>query len=87
VDDGWNAFGFIYEGNVKSGESLSKGQLAVYNTEGNIHFKTNSTQASIYLVAGEPLNEPVARGGPFVMNTRDEVLKAFEDFHKGKFES
>ena len=87
VDDGWNAFGFIYEGNVKSGKSLSKGQLAVYNTEGNIHFKTNSTQASIYLVAGEPLNEPVARGGPFVMSTRDEVLKAFEDFHKGKFES
>jgi hypothetical protein len=33
------------------------------------------------------LNEPVARGGPFVMNTRDEVLKAYEDFHKGKFES
>jgi len=65
VDDGWNAFGFIYEGNVKSGKSLSKGQLAVYNTEGNIHFKTNSTQASIYLVAGEPLNEPVARGAPF----------------------
>ena len=87
VMDGWNAFGFIYEGDVKSGECLSKGQLAVYNTEGNIHFKTNSTQADIYLVAGEPLNEPVARGGPFVMNTRDEVLKAYEDFHKGKFES
>ena len=87
IMDGWNAFGFIYEGDVKSGESLSKGQLAVYNTEGNVHFKTNGTQASIYLVAGKPLNEPVARGGPFVMNTRDEVLKAYEDFHKGKFES
>ena len=87
IMDGWNAFGFIYEGDVKSGESLSKGQLAVYNTEGNVHFKTNGTQASIYLVAGRPLNEPVARGGPFVMNTRDEVLKAYEDFHKGKFES
>ena len=85
VDDGWNAFGFIYEGNVKSGKSLSKGQLAVYNTEGNIHFKTNSTQASIYLVAGKPLNEPVARGGPFVMNTRDEILKAFEDYQNGNF--
>ena len=85
VDDGWNAFGFIYEGNVKSGESLSKGQLAVYNTEGNIHFKTNSTQASIYLVAGEPLNEPVARGGPFVMNTKSEILKAFEDYQNGNF--
>ena len=85
VMDGWNAFGFIYEGDVKSGESLSRGQLAVYNTEGNIHFKTNGTQASIYLVAGEPLNEPVARGGPFVMNTRGEILKAFEDYQNGNF--
>ena len=85
IMDSWNAFGFIYEGNVKSGESLSKGQLAVYNTEGNIHFKTNGTHASIYLVAGEPLNEPVARGGPFVMNTKSEILKAFEDYQNGNF--
>jgi len=85
--DGWNAFGFIYEGDVNSGESLSKGQLAVYNTEGKVYFKTNDTQASIYFVAGEPLNEPVARGGPFVMNTRGEILKAFEDYQKGKFAS
>ena len=85
IMDGWNAFGFIYEGDVKSGESISKGQLAVYNTEGKIHFKTSGTQASIYLVAGEPLNEPVARGGPFVMNTRGEILKAFEDYQNGNF--
>jgi len=85
VMGGWNAFGFIYEGDVKSGEFLSKGQLAVYNTEGNVHFKTNGTQASIYLVAGEPLNEPVARGGPFVMNTQGEILKAFEDYQNGNF--
>ena len=85
VMGGWNAFGFIYEGDVKSGEFLSKGQLAVYNTEGNVHFKTNDTQAGIYLVAGEPLNEPVARGGPFVMNTRGEILKAFEDYQNGNF--
>jgi hypothetical protein len=85
IMDGWNVFGFIYEGDVNSGESLSKGQLAVYNTEGKIHFKTNGTQASIYLVAGEPLNEPVARGGPFVMNTRGEIKKAFEDYQNGNF--
>ena len=85
VMGGLNAFGFIYEGDVKSGEFLSKGQLAVYNTEGNVHFKTNDTQAGIYLVAGEPLNEPVARGGPFVMNTRGEILKAFEDYQNGNF--
>jgi hypothetical protein len=85
IMDGWNAFGFIYEGDVKSGEYLSKGQLAVYNTEGNVHFKTNDIKAGIYLVAGEPLNEPVARGGPFVMNTRGEILKAYEDYQNGNF--
>jgi hypothetical protein len=85
IMDGWNAFGFIYEGDIKSGESLSKSQLAVFNTEGNVHFKTNDTQAGIYLVAGEPLNEPVARGGPFVMNTRSEILKAFDDYQNGNF--
>jgi hypothetical protein len=37
------------------------------------------------LVAGRPLNEPVARGGPFVMNTRDEVQQALEDYQQGRF--
>ena len=37
------------------------------------------------LVAAQPLNEPVARGGPFVMNTKAEVLLAFEDFQNNRF--
>jgi len=37
------------------------------------------------VVAGKPLNEPVARGGPFVMNTREEVLQAFDDYRNNKF--
>ncbi len=37
------------------------------------------------LIAGLPLNEPVARGGPFVMNTKTEVMQAFEDYNNGKF--
>jgi hypothetical protein len=84
---GWNVFSFIYEGDVFAGQKLSKGQLAVYENDGDVDFKTNDNKTGIFFAAGEPLNEPVARGGPFVMNTRGEVLKAFSDYREGKFES
>jgi len=87
LTDGWNVFSFIYEGDVFSGQKLSKGQLAVYEKDGDVDFKTKDNKAGIFFAAGEPLNEPVARGGPFVMNTRGEVLKAFSDYQEGKFES
>ena len=86
VADGWNAFGFVYEGDVFSGHQLSKGQLGIYEKEGGINYKTSDNKAGIFLAAGEPLNELVARGGPFVMNTRGEVLQAFSDCEEGKFE-
>ena len=87
LTDGWNVFSFIYEGDVFAGQKLSKGQLAVYEKDGDVDFKTKDNKAGIFFVAGEPLNEPVARGGPFVMNTRGEILQAFEDYQNGKFES
>lgn len=87
LTDGWNVFSFIYEGDVFAGQKLSKGQLAVYEKDGDVDFKTKDNKAGIFFVAGEPLNEPVARGGPFVMNTRREILRAFEDYQNGKFES
>ena len=87
LTDGWNVFSFIYEGEVFAGQKLSKGQLAVYEKDGDVDFKTKDNKAGIFFAAGEPLNEPVARGGPFVMNTRGEVLKAFSDYQEGKFES
>lgn len=85
LTDGWNVFSFIYEGDVFAGQKLSKGQLAVYEKDGDVDFKTKDNKAGIFFVAGEPLNEPVARGGPFVMNTRGEILKAFEDYQNGNF--
>jgi quercetin 2,3-dioxygenase len=46
---------------------------------------TEGNGARAILVAGRPLREPVAKYGPFVMNTREEVLQAFQDFQNGKF--
>jgi len=86
LTDGWNLFSFIYEGDVFAGQKLSKGQLAVYEKDGCVNFKTKYNKAGIFFAAGEPLNEPVARGGPFVMNTRGEILQAFSDYEQGKFE-
>jgi redox-sensitive bicupin YhaK (pirin superfamily) len=49
-------------------------------------FTVKATENSIVLIlSGEPLNEPIASHGPFVMNTRQEIMQAFEDYEKGKF--
>jgi len=37
------------------------------------------------VIAGRPIGEPIARGGPFVMNTKQEILKAVQDYHSGNF--
>jgi redox-sensitive bicupin YhaK (pirin superfamily) len=43
--------------------------------------------SEVLLLGGEPLNEPIARYGPFVMNTREEIIQAFEDYEAGRLGS
>jgi redox-sensitive bicupin YhaK (pirin superfamily) len=85
------AFMYVYEGSVRvaagAEESVVKaGELAVLSegTEVRLAGDSNDTSRAI-LVAGKPLQEPVARYGPFVMNTREQLIQAVEDFQKGKF--
>ncbi|HQQ95264.1 MAG TPA: pirin family protein [Bacteroidia bacterium] len=53
--------------------------------EHQIELKNQSKQAKLLLLQGKPLNEPVIQYGPFVMNTKEEINQAFEDYHKTGF--
>ena len=83
INDKWNAFCYVYEGEISCGQTVSKSHLATLSTEGIFRCRATKKNSRFILVAGMPLNEPVARGGPFVMNTRDEILQAFEDYQAG----
>lgn len=84
IENGWNGFCYVYEGSISCGQSVSKGHLAVLSTEDIFRCTAIENNTRFILVAGMPLNEPVARGGPFVMNTKGEILQAFEDYQAGR---
>lgn len=84
-----NAFLVVYEGEVTvqaegQGQAISTGTLAVLGAGDRLELSTAKGGRAL-LIAGKPLNEPVAHGGPFVMNTRAEVLQAQRDFLAGRF--
>ena len=76
---------YVYEGKMDSGRVISKGDLAVMSQNGALDCINKADRTRMLLIAGKPLNEPVARGGPFVMNTKSEIVQAFEDFQSGSF--
>ena len=82
--DGWNVFIYVYEGNIIMDRNVSKNNLAVLNDSGDLKLSTEKNGSKFIVVGGKPLNESVARGGPFVMNTKKEVLQAFTDYQNGE---
>ena len=83
IIDSWNAFLYVYEGTVFINKTVEKDQLAVLNITGDCQVKAGCSGAQFIMVAGKPLNEPVARNGPFVMNTREEIMQAINDYNNG----
>ena len=81
-----SAFAYVFEGAAKiGGEQVARGELAVLGNGERVEFAAGPEGARLVLIAGRPLNEPVAKYGPFVMNTNDEIRQAVHDYQTGKF--
>jgi redox-sensitive bicupin YhaK (pirin superfamily) len=82
------AFLHVIEGSIAVGEVgdlVDRRTLAVLGDGDRVAVTGMAASSRFLLAAGRALNEPVARGGPFVMNTRAEVLQAFDDYQNGRF--
>ncbi|NOT39202.1 MAG: pirin family protein, partial [Alphaproteobacteria bacterium] len=84
VPDGHNAFAFIIDGTVEAGgRVLRRGELAVLSDAGPLALAAGTEAARLLVVAAKPLREPIAKYGPFVMNTEAELRQAFADYQRG----
>jgi redox-sensitive bicupin YhaK (pirin superfamily) len=90
IPAGHSACVYVFDGHlhVIGSERLTqvaRGKLAVLNGEGVLHVRSSQIGARFLVLAGQPLREPVARYGPFVMNTREELKRAVEELRTGRF--
>jgi redox-sensitive bicupin YhaK (pirin superfamily) len=90
VTSGHHAFIYLYEGDARVGPEDSARDLparsgGVLSEDGAVRIQAGNAEARLLLLAARPINEPVVQYGPFVMNTRQEIEQAVEDFRSGRF--
>lgn len=83
----YNTALLVIEGNVtvNGTEEVPTDHLALMANDGDTFTIQASDNAVVLVLSGEPIREPIAAHGPFVMNTRQELIEAFNDFNEGKF--
>jgi quercetin 2,3-dioxygenase len=85
VEDGHTALVHVFDGDVVvNGTPATAGQMVVLERDHGA-VEVTGGPGRVLLLGGEPLGEPIARYGPFVMNTRDEIVAAIDDFQNGRF--
>ncbi len=86
-----NAFVYVIQGSVglenEQGEktSVTRDQLAILSQGTAVELETQKEPARFLLIAGKPIGEPIARSGPFVMNSQAELQQAYRDYQSGNF--
>ncbi|MEO8366972.1 MAG: pirin family protein [Pseudoxanthomonas sp.] len=90
LPEGHNAFAYVFEGAATVGDdddarALETHEMAVLGGGDLLQLRAGAQATRLIVVAGRPLREPVMRHGPFVMNTKQELMQAFVDFQEGRF--
>lgn len=83
--EGHTALVHVFDGEVKvNGSAASSGEMVVMQrTAGMVRIESTKAQAQVLLLGGQPLGEPVVRYGPFVMNTKQEIVDAVQEYNDG----
>jgi quercetin 2,3-dioxygenase len=86
IPRGHTAFTYVFEGQGSfAGSEIAATHLAIFGDGDAVQVNAGSSGVRFLLVSGKPLGEPIARYGPFVMNTRQEIEQALRDLHDGTF--
>ena len=92
IERGHSVFAYVFEGqgrfgitNEEDGEIVSHPKLIVFDDGDLVKARTTDQSVRFLLVSGQPLHEPIARYGPVVMNTREEIEQALRDLRNGAF--
>ncbi|MFG1492911.1 pirin family protein [Halobacteriovorax sp. GFR7] len=85
LDDKTNLLVLVRKGSVAiNGNQVNEHQLVIFERDGQEVELSSNVGAELLILNGEPIDEPVFSHGPFVMNTREEIVQAFEDYQSGK---
>nr|WP_316642178.1 pirin family protein [uncultured Roseateles sp.] len=81
-----NAFIYVYRGSVTVGETeVAPQRMAILKNSGDgLRLQAGAEATRVLLIAGKPLNEPIVQYGPFVMNSKEQIYQAVQDFNAGK---